>query len=227
MNTSLVLKGERKWLPIPVIDFERHLQQLIAPASDFNEERCVALRKNVAYSLQYLEFLHRCGVDLAITSVIQKQNSKAFIIVGCGILEALFCYILVANGKAAKTEWQTAKKFTTQEFELNGKRYRSEIEHREKRLTPELEPMSFDAMCKRIEKHDLTKLGSEKFYKHLRPLRTLRNRVHIHDVYYRKDTDWEKFNKNDLTRVKSVLLLLLQSSFFEQKNADRFYFLSE
>ena len=227
MVTSLKLKGGTKWLPISVANFERHLRQLIVPVSDFNAEKSLALQKNVAYSLQHLEFLHRCEVDLAITSVISTQNTKAFIVVGCGIIEALFYYVLVANGKAAKTEWQSASKLTTPEFELNGKRYRSEVKYLEKLATPVLEQMSFDAMCKRVEKSDLAKLGSGELYKHLPHLRSLRNRVHIHDVSCMKDTDWVRFNRKDLNLVKQVLLLLLQSSFFPQKNTERFYFLSE
>jgi hypothetical protein len=226
MDTPLSLKGGAKWLPITVKAFEGHLQQLIVPVDDFNAEKCVGLRKNVAYSLQHLEFLHRCECDLEITSVIWTQNAKAFIIVGCGILEALFYYILVANGKAAKTDWSSTSKLTTPEFEIDGKRYRSEIEHFQKLAAPTLDQMTFDAMCKRVEKSDLAKLGSEQFHKHLPYLRLLRNRVHIHDVSGIQDTDWVKFNRKDLNLVKQVLMLLLQSSFFPNKNTDRFYFLN-
>lgn len=226
MDTPLDLKGGKKWLPISIYAMEGHLQQLIVPVPDYDAHKCIALRKNVSYSLQHLEFLHRCERDLEITSVIWTQNAKTFIIVGCGILEALFFYILVSSGKAAKTDWKSVSKATTSECEIGGKIHQSEIEYFVKLDEPALEQMTFDAMCKRVEKRDLAKLGSEEFYKHLPYLRSLRNRVHIHDVNGTADTDWAKFNRKDLNLVKQVLLLLLQSSFFPAKNPDRFYFLN-
>lgn len=225
MDMPLTLKGGKKWLPVPISSFEAHLSQLLCPCSDLDAAKCGALKKNVSYSLQHLEFLHRCEADLEITSVIWTQNAKTFIIVGCGILEALFFYILVSNGKAAKTDWSSVSKATTSEYIIDGKMYRSEIENFAKLENAALEKMTFDSMCKRVEKRDLVKLGSDEFYKHLPYLRSLRNRVHIHDVDEMRDTDWVKFNKKDLDLVKQVLLLLLQSSFFPEKNSDQFYFL--
>jgi hypothetical protein len=138
----------------------------------------------------------------------------------------LFFYILVESGKAAKTDWRSVSKAISSECEIGGKRHRTEIEHFVKLDAPALEQMTFDAMCKRVEKRDLARLGSEEFYKHLPYLRSLRNRVHIHDVNGTSDTDWAKFNPKDLNLVKLVLLLLLQSSFFPTKNTDLFYFLN-
>ena len=226
MDTPLELKGGKKWLPIRIFVMERHLEQLIVPVTDFDVEKCIALKKNVAYSLQHLEFLHRCECDLATTSVVSRQNAKTFIIVACGILEALFFYILGSSGKAAKTDWKSVSKATTSECEIGGKKLRSEIEYFEKLDEPILQQMTFDAMCKRVEKRDLAKLRSEEFYKHLPYLRSLRNRVHIHDVNGMADTDWVKFNTGNVNLVKQVLSLLLQSSFFPIKNEDHFYFLN-
>ena len=225
MNTKLSLRDGKKWLPISVQSIVTHLQQLIVPVKDFDASKCTALRKNIAYSFQHLEFLHHCEQDLSITSVIWTQNTKAFVIVACGIIEALFYYMLVSNGKAAKTQWKTAGKTETHEFELMGEIHRMDIEYFQKTKEPFLEQMTFDAMCKRVEKRDLAKLSSEEFYKHLPYLRSLRNRVHIHDVNGTEDTDWSKFYRKDLDLVKKVLLLLLQSSYFPQKNAELVYFL--
>jgi hypothetical protein len=145
--------------------------------------------------------------------------------VGCGILEALFYYILVADGKASRTEWQSVSKIKSPEFEINGNKYRTDLEHFVKLAVPALDQMTFDAMCKRVEKRDLAKLGTDKFYKHLPFLRSLWNRVHIHDVDCMQDTDWIKFERKDFNLVKQVLFLLLQSPSFPIKNTDIFYFL--
>jgi len=87
----LTLKGEGdKWLPNRVVYLENHLKQFMVPIPGYEERECRGLRKNISYSLQHLEFIHRCGEDLNLTSVLWTQNAKTFIIVACSIMEALF-----------------------------------------------------------------------------------------------------------------------------------------
>jgi hypothetical protein len=225
MNSRLALRGGKKWLPVPVGDLEKHLAQLVLPVPEFRSSRCVALRKNVAYSLQHLEFLFRCERDLAVTSVIWTQTAKTFVVVGCSVLEALFYYVLVASGKAAYTEWSSESVTTTPGFLLDGQTYRCRVEHFTKLPAPIRESMTFDAMCKRVEKRHLTRLDSDEFFKHLPYLRSLRNRIHLHSVEDLDDTDWAKFNRNDLVLVQRVLFLFLQSTLFPVKNRPLFYYL--
>jgi len=87
----LTLKKEgNKWLPKSVSDLENYLKQFMVPIPHYEEKECRGLQKNIAYSLQHLEFIHRCGEDLNLTSVLWNQNAKTFIIVACSIIEALF-----------------------------------------------------------------------------------------------------------------------------------------
>lgn len=103
-NTMLTLKGERnKWRPNSVANLEEYLEQFMVPIPGYEKKECRGLRKNIAYSLQHLEFIHRCGEDLNLTSVLWTQNAKTFIIVACSIMEALFFYLLRARDKAATT----------------------------------------------------------------------------------------------------------------------------
>lgn len=222
---TLQLRGGRSWLPAPVSRLEEHLEQLVLPCATMDRADCRALCKNVAYSLQHLEFLVRCQQDLALTSVITTQTIKTSVIVTCSILEALFHYLLVSSGKATMTEWRSDGKFTSPPFELEGKKRRLETEYFTQLPAPAPVSMTFDAMCKKAEARDLASLRSEEFYKHLPYLRNLRNRVHIHDLDGLHDTDWLKFSTRDMDLAKKVLLALLQSSLFPQKNAQLFQYL--
>jgi hypothetical protein len=226
MTDTLQLRGGKKWLPIPVAALEDHIAQLVKPCDAIDLAKCRALRKNIAYSLQHLEFIHRCERDLALTSVVWTQNTKTFLIVGCSVLEALFHYLLLARGKAATTEWRSVVKAPPQSIELNGKRFRSETEYFEPADRPIHLPMTFDAMCKRVEKKDLTGLKSDEFYKHLPYLRNLRNRIHIHDVDGLHDTDWVAFTAKDLALVKQVLAAFFKSSLFKDNRPEYFYYLT-
>lgn len=226
MTTTLQLRSGKKWLPIAISRLERHLSQLIVPVPDCDVDKTRALCKNIAYSIQHLQFIDRCGEDLEITSVIYTQNIKTFVIVGSSILEAAFWYLLVANGKAARTEWKSETKTSSAQFSMNGELHKIDTEIFRKLETPELESMTFDAMCKRVEKRELVKLKSEDFYQHLPYLRKLRNRVHIHGIEGLRDTDWITFNRKEIALVKKVLYAFLQSSLFPAKNEEYFSFLS-
>lgn len=109
---------------------------------------------------------------------------------------------------------------------MNGVVHRIDTEIFRKLETPELESMTFDAMCKRVEKRELVKLKSEDFYQHLPYLRRLRNRIHIHGIEGLRDTDWITFNRKEIDLVKNVLYAFLQSSLFPVKNEGCFSFLS-
>ncbi len=109
---------------------------------------------------------------------------------------------------------------------MNGEMHRVDTEIFRKLEAPELESMTFDAMCKRVEKRELVKLKSEDFYQHLPYLRKLRNRVHIHGIEGLRDTDWITFNRKEIDLVKKVLYAFLQSSLFPVKNEEYFLFLS-
>ena len=156
-----------KWYPNTISELNSHLAQLIKAHPDLPSSKCDALIKNVSYSLQHLEFLHRVHEDIKMSEVLSKQNIKTFLIVGASILEALFFYILVSNQKAAMAEWKSVAKVESQEFEEGGvkKKLLSDILVKLKKLV--LEEMTFDAMCKKVESRKLARLTNEEFYKHL------------------------------------------------------------
>lgn len=223
----LTLKGEGDtWLPNSVADLENYLKQFMVLIPDYEEKECRGLRKNIAYSLQHLKFIHRCGEDLNLTSVLWTQNAKTFIIVACSIIEALFFYLLRAHGKAATTSWKYYRKLSGQEFkDVDGKKRKIDMEIFEK-VEPEIyEEMSFDTMCKRVESKKLVALGNDEFFKNLSYLRQLRNRVHVHIVEDDTDTDYLKINRKQYNLARKVLFTLLTSELFPNAREDLFDYL--
>lgn len=220
----LRLKGEKdKWYPKPVANLEDYLKQFIVPIPGYKDKECRGLRKNIAYSLQHLEFIERCSKDLNLSSVLWTQNAKMFIIVACSIIEAIFFYLLRARGKAATTSWKSYRKLTGQEFkDIDGKKRKIDMEIFDK-VTPEIyEEMSFDTICKRVESNKLVALGNEEFFKNLPYLRKLRNRVHVHIVEDDTDTDYIKISSKDYNLAKKVLFTLLTSELFPNVREDLF-----
>jgi len=111
-----------KWCPTPIHNLESLLQKQIKQGSGFSHVH--ALRKNIAYNLQYLEFIHRCLEDLKLTSVIITQNTKIFIIVGCGIIESLLTFLLIKKGMYSKTWWKLDSIMPGQEKKWEQKKIR-------------------------------------------------------------------------------------------------------
>ena len=223
----LTLKGEKgKWYPNSVDDLDNYLKQFVVPISGYEEKECRGLRKNIAYSLQYIEFIHRCSEDLNLTSALWIQNAKTFIIVACSIIEALFFYLLRSQGKAATTSWKSYRKLPAKEFkDTDGKKRKIDMEIFDKIEPVIYETMNFDAMCKRVESNKLVALGNDEFFKNLPYLRHLRNRVHVHIVKDDTDTDYLKIDRKKYDLAKKVLFTLLTSDLFPEMRKDLFDYL--
>src|SRR6266496_6567338 len=96
--------SEPTWYPVAIEEYDTLLKKVVSAGRGYSYP--YALRRNIAYNLQYLEFLHRCLGDLKISSVIEKQIFKNVIIVGCGIIESLLHFLLIAKGHYKRTEWK-------------------------------------------------------------------------------------------------------------------------
>ena len=93
-----------KWLPTPISALDAYLQKFI-PKGATIPNTCT-LRKNIAYNLQYLQYLDQTLNEFKLTSVLVTQNWKVFIIAGTGIVEALLYYLLFSKGMYKETEWE-------------------------------------------------------------------------------------------------------------------------
>ena len=215
--SKLALKGTKdSWYPNNIPELEAFLEQLIQPLPQINSSRAKGIRKNLAYSLQYLEFLEQCNRDLRLSSVLESQNYKTFVITGCSVVEAIFYYVLVKEQKAAMTDWESAQKVPSHEFSKGSHRYMMETEIFRKLSIPKLAEMTFDAMCKKVESKKLVELG-EDVNKKIPYLRKLRNRVHLYGIEDSLDTDYLKLGKSHFETMKSTLKELLSCSLFPQQ----------
>ncbi len=62
----------------------------------------MAVANNVAYTLQYLQFLEKIIADLDLTPVLVTQTLKTFVINGCAVVEAVFYKIVNDSGTPKK-----------------------------------------------------------------------------------------------------------------------------
>lgn len=209
------------WLPVSVDRLDAFLASALK--SDASYPNAIGMRRNLAYNLQYLEYMEQTLSGLKLTSVLITQTWKAVIIVGCGVVECLLHYFLITTNTYSETDWQLEFIATGSPKEINSAGVRIDS-HVYKRLkVPKLKQMSFDAMLKRSEKKKVMG-NSHEVYAKMNLLRSLRNRVHLQEMGSPRDTDWNAFNSKDHKIMLQVLYSILTSSPFSPTREQMAYF---
>ncbi len=173
-----------------------------------------AFVSNIAYHLQYLEFLNHLLAEKSLHATVLNQTQKTFIITGMSVIEAILWYVLRKNGMQKTDEWKEIKKLSPLPFKEGKTEFLVHTTILKKRDEPIEVEMQLDPMIKKVESKEL--LGVDhQVYKNLNYLRKLRNRVHIHAVQNDHDTDWYSFDSREVKLMKKVLLSVLVSNLFE------------
>jgi hypothetical protein len=208
-----------KWYPLSVSKLESYLNKLI---NDNNIDNSTAIRKNIAYNLQYLEFQAQMLSEFKVSSVIMTQTWKMYIIIGTSIIEALLYVILHKNEIQKTNEWKEIKR-TSSTIKLLNKPHKIENVIYEKLTEPISEQMTLDTMIKKSETKKI--LGdNEAIYRKLNYLRKLRNKVHLHALDEVQDTDWNSINKKEFNLIREILHIFLICSYFTPTNDEKNYF---
>jgi len=223
MVNRLTPKGSKNvWYPPRIKALENYLSVLLQENTYFTKSQISSLKKNIAYNLQYVEFLTRIMKDIQLSDVLITQNIKFFVICSASIIEALFYYIVISNGKGSTTNWVSYKNLGSHEFSVKEDKFKTETELFIKVPHPIDKDMTFDQMCKKIE--DRKMLGDVKdLYKQISNIRKLRNRIHIQEIKHSTDTDWWIFNQDQFKLMKKVLYGVLTSSLFSNSSQHSFF----
>jgi len=209
------------WYPTPVANLDDLLEKVIYRGTGF--VRVYALRKNLAYNLQYLEFLDQIFQDIKLSTVLTKQIYKNFVIVGCSIIESLLAYLLIKSDNYKMTQWELDCVMPGQEKNFDGEKTRIDCHVYKKLTSKKRQEMDFDAMIKKAESKRI--LGSDhSIYAKLQYLRRLRNKVHLHVIDKPADTDWNAFEHRHLCDMAQVIHAVFTSAIFRPSQQERSYF---
>ncbi len=200
------------WCPTSVGTLNAFIRRGI-PAADTSLEYSKAFVSNIAYNLQYLEYLNHVLTEKSLHVTVFTLTVKTFIVTSMSVIEAILWYVLKKSDLQKKEQWEHAHELESRTFHENGGEYRLVSNLLRKLATPLDVEMSLDAMIKRVESKKLLGVNAQ-VYKNLNYLRKLRNRVHIHAVQHDKDTDWWSFNQKELKLMKAVLGSVLSSALF-------------
>jgi len=209
------------WYPVAITMLETLLEKIVCSGQGY--DHAYALRKNIAYNLQYIEFQDRVLQDIKLSSVLQTQTVKTIILVGSSVIESLLNYLLIINDVHSTTEWKEKCKFKGNEKKLDGEFVRLDSVMYKKLPNEEFQRMSFDAIIKCARSNNILGTG-RVIYGKLDSMRRLRNKVHLQIIDNPTDTDWNSFNSVDLSDMCKILYAVFTSSLFTPSANERAYF---
>ncbi|PRQ63258.1 hypothetical protein BWR16_06085 [Vibrio sp. V01_P9A10T6] len=199
------------WYPVSIERLDGLLSNAICTNDAY--EHTYALRRNIAYNLQYIEFQLKVIEDIKLSSVLYTQTVKSILLVGCSVIESILHYVLIVNGVHSTTEWKEKAVFKGNQKKYEGEQVRVDTVIYSKLDQPVLKHMTFDAMIKSAKSKNI--FGKEPLiYEKLNELRTLRNKVHLQVINTPTDTDWNSFNSSDLSDISVVLYEVFSSELF-------------
>ena len=197
---------KERWYPSR-IDLYRRCIKL-----DISIEGSEQLKNNIAYNLQYLEYIQKQQDELILSEVIYIMLCKSYIITGMGIIEGLFTNLLKSKSLWNTTTWESRGIIKSNENLFDGKRIKIETEIFEKTENYEMR-MDLDSMIKKIEKKNLLNIDHKNF-PILKKLRNLRNRVHLQQSDDKSDTDYHNFSWSEKKEMGNILYTILSNEIF-------------
>lgn len=219
---SLLYKNinNSRWYPISVDAYRQDVSQGIFSGLNYY------YKSNIAYNLQYLEYIELQLRELNVSSVIRAMLFKNFIIVAASIIEIVFYHLAKTNNKIklrrdkqvyrqdikkpqSITAPANADKFTLYGYEI---------------LPVGVEDMTkFEQLISIVRDNKLlidTDLSINKEY--LKILRKLRNKIHLTTATDYNETDYNIFSFKDYLSAKYFLLCVLRDSIFGKEKQNIF-----
>lgn len=197
-----------RWKPYFVDDFEVCFKQ--GKFSDMNRE----LRKNIVYSLQYLEYLQLQFLEVKLHDIIKSLLYKSYIVTSMGIIEGIFYFLLKSNNLYRKENWeQVGESIHTNQFKENGILKKYTITKYQKLETAKDGEMDFESIINKVQDKKLINL-SGKAFPYIKHLKRIRNKVHLQINRYKNDTDYLTINEYDYLLTRYILYKILTDPIF-------------
>lgn len=87
-----------RWYPVSIEKWQTALSEY--RINDTQLIQNLDLRRNIAYNLQFIEYLQQTLRELSLSAVLTTQTYKSFIIFAGGIVESILYFLNQANGGA-------------------------------------------------------------------------------------------------------------------------------
>ena len=193
-----------RWYPTSVDTYKRSFN------IDTSIDNSRALKSNLAYSMQYLEFLEKEFSELDVSSVIYTMLIKTYVITGMSILEGLFSNIVKAHGWWKTTDLESLGATQSNETNFSGNSLVVKTELFRK-VAPLSLQMNLDELIKVLSRHHDALQVDHLVYPTLKRLKDLRNRVHLQKTENNTDHDYNAFDPSVKKEMGAILYQILTS----------------
>ena len=172
----------------------------------------MVLKKNLAYNIQYLQFISKNIEEQQTTSVINKMRYKSFIISSMSIIESIFIALLDERNLIPLDEWKETE-HKHKEIDDNT----VEVRYLKKRSSPKKKKISFDEAIHLVEKNNVLTLNNN-MYPVIRFLQELRNKIHLEKAKDINNSDYNSFDNAAYYLTKEVLYNVLNNRVVSKNN---------
>ena len=194
--------SKERWYPTSIDTLKNSIK------IDTNIDNAMALLSNIAYNLQYIEFLEKELYELKLSSVLYTMVIKNYVITSMSIIEGLFSNIIKSNGWWKTSNLESLGTTQANETDFNGQKYIIKTEVL-KKVAPYGLQMNFDELIKILERHHSALEVDHLIYPALKRLKDLRNRVHLQKTEGNTDHDYNAFDylvKNEMSEILHDIL---------------------
>lgn len=215
---SKKLKSEDRWYPVLLDKYKSVIDK--GSLSEMDDK----IRRNIGYSLQYLEFLDVQIKELVMSGVIKTMVYKNYVITSVSIIESLLEEIIRFNKLQSKDYYEIQGEFIDSNEFIDSDKKRKKI--RTQVLIRLDEPkevqMKFDDIIKKVRNKKKKILNVDhNVILALNRFRKLRNKVHLSNVEEGK-TNWHEFSNKEYVTVKFLLRSILTADNLQNSNMHQY-----
>lgn len=204
-ETLLKVKDSKnRWYPTPIDKLKYSVK------IDTNIENARALHSNIAYNLQYIEFLEKELEELNLSSVIYTMIVKNYVITSMSVIEGIFTNIVKSNNWWKTSDLESLGTTKTNETKFEDQKYVIKTELL-KKVAPYNVQMNLDELIKILNRHHSALGVDHLIYPALKRLKDLRNRVHLQKTEGNTDHDYNAFDYSVKNEMSGILHDILTS----------------
>lgn len=190
------------WLPTGIPDI----------INSFNFDYKEMLKKNLAYNIQYLQYLSKNIDEEKTTSVLYMMRYKTFIVTSMSVIEAIFIILLNERNLIPVVEWKDG---THHHKDIDDNTI--EVSFKRKRVSPQKKKIKFDESIHLMESNEVLK-STDPMYSVIRVLQDLRNRLHLDKADQLMDSDYNSFGEGTYKITKLILYNILNNEIVSRDN---------
>lgn len=203
------LPKTNRWYPSLVSEFEQDLSYGIC------ENLNSTIRKNISYSLQYLEYIDLQLNELEFSDALYCMMYKNYLITAASIIESIFYHILFHHNKIKKQYFDKPKLRDICTFTKDGKTFVKVEGEKEKYEFPKETVQDFHFLIKNVLDGKYLKIDdTQRARSYISYCKELRKRVHLHAFQNPWSSDYHNFTHKEYALVRYILFRILADPIF-------------